>query len=271
MLFNIDNAEFFDIPRLRQKAHAVVSASSLIRRCARGDRSAAIGLKLGFYAYVADFQSAIDQKVNSSKLPRKPLYEKYGRDTTRKALIAHARNVRHLKKSELDAVFSEAECALIEMQREEMTHWHHWVNDATALGLTRKNLEAANVVPGVRKLIAAARSDDLVEFFARSLAATEFMAEELGETLAFNPRYGALFTEGRPVEQQGKPYWMIVHTVPAVNGPSHAEIVLDFARAYSTQDGPECIHTLVEHGLELFGEAADEVEVCFCPVSVAAK
>ncbi len=266
-LFHADNGMFFDIPRLRAKAHDVVARSSLIRRCAAGDREATIGLKLGFYAYVADFQAAIDQKANSSKLPRQPLYEKFGRGTARKTLLANARNVRQLQKSELDAVFSEAERELMEMQREEWTHWHHWTHDAMALGLTRKELTDADVVTGVRRLIAAAHADDLVDFFAGSLGATEFMAEELGETLAFNPSYGNLFHQGRTREHQGKPYWMIVHTVPHVDGPSHADIVLDFARAYSADQEPERIHALVERGLELFGDAADEVEARFCPIT----
>jgi hypothetical protein len=265
-LFHRDNGTFFDIPRLRKAAHDVVVRSSLIQRCAAGDRQAAIGLKAGFYAYVADFQAAIDQKANSSKLPRQPLYDKFGRDMARKTLLKSARNVRLLQKSELDVVFSEAERELLEMQREEWTHWHHWTHDAMALGLDRMELKNAYVVPGVRQLIAAAHADDLVEFFAGSLAATEFMAEELGETLAFNAAYGNLFQQGRMKEHQGKPYWMIVHTVPHVDGPSHADIVLDFARAYNADEGPERIHALVERGLELFGAAASEVEARFCPL-----
>lgn len=263
-LFHMDDSDFFDMQRLRNKTREVVRNMSVIQRCKRGDLQAAIGLKLGYYAYVADFQAAIDMKANSSGLPRQPLYAKFGRDTTRKTLLASAQNVRVLAKSELDAVFSEAERELMQMQREERTHWHHWVHDAMALGLTRAQLEAAHVVPAVRRLIAAARADDLVAFFAGSLAATEFIAEEVGETLAFEPRYGALMQHGRTEEQKGKPYWMIVHTVPHVDGPSHAEIVLDFARAYCDDEGPERLHQVIERGLELFGTADTEIEAHFC-------
>ncbi len=264
-LFHMDNEKYFNIRRLRSKARAVVDRSSLIARCAKGDRNAAIALKIGFHPYVAEFQAAIDRKANSSKLPRQTLYEKFGRDAARATLLANARNVRQLQRSELEAVFSKAERELMDMQRDEWTHWHHWVHDAMALGVTRSELEQAYVVPGVQRLIDAAHVDDLVEFFAGSLAATEFMAEELGERLAFNPTYGILFQEGRPDGQRGKAYWMIVHTVPHVDGPSHADIVLDFARAYSADEGPDRIHSLVERGLELFGTAADEVEAYFNP------
>jgi len=269
-LFHKDNGAFFDIPRLRRSAHDVVERSSLIGRCAEGDQRAAMALKLGFYAFVADFQSAIDQKANSAKLPRRPLYEKFGRNTARRTFAASARNVRMLAKSELDAIFSKAERELMEMQREEWSHWHHWEHDAIALGLTRKELKEAYVVPGVQQLIAAAHADDLVEFFAGSLAATEFMAEELGERLSCNSAYGALFVAGRPPAQRGKPYWMIVHALPHLHGPSHADIVLDFARAYSTDESPERIHALLERGLDLFGEAADQVEIEFAPKMVLA-
>ena len=264
-LFHEDNGAFFDIPRLRNKAREVVERSALIGRCAAGDPSAAMALKLGFYAFVADFQSAIDHKANSAKLPRRPLYEKFGRDAARRTFAASAHNVRLLAQSELDATFSSAERELMQMQREEWTHWHHWTHDAIALGLTRQELEQASVVPGVQQLIAAAHADDLVEFFAGSLAATELMAEELGEQLSYNPAYGALFVAGRPPARRGKPYWMIVHALPHLHGPSHADIVLDFARAYSTDEGPERIHALIERGLDLFGEAADQVEIEFAP------
>jgi hypothetical protein len=271
VLFHEDNQTFIDYDRLRAKAKAVVDRSSLIQRCKQGDHRAAVALKSGFYAYVADFQAAIDQKANSMKLPRQPLYDKFGTKPVRMSFVAKAGAVRSLQKSELDAVFSGAERELLEMQREEWTHWHHWTHDAMALGLTRSELEKTPVVPGVQRLIDAARADDLVEFFAASLAATEFMAEELGNQLAYSPGYSSLFTQGRRPEQKGKPYWMIVHMVPHVDGPSHADIVLDFARAYSADETPDRIHALVEKGLDAFGEAAEQVEARFCPIAIAAE
>ncbi|MBI5644959.1 hypothetical protein HY970_02565 [Candidatus Kaiserbacteria bacterium] len=265
-LFHTDNENYFDYERLRKKARDVVARSSLINRCKQGDLHAATALHRGFYAYVADFQAAIDQRAGSHGLKRQPLYDKFTRRGTMQIIVNQARTLKLLQQSELDAIFDAAERELMHMQQEERTHWHHWVHDAMALGLSRDVLVQSEIVPGVARLIDAARSENMLEFFAGSLAATEFMAEELGNQLAYNPHYGKLFVECRRPEQRGKPYWMIVHMVPHVDGPSHADIVLDFGRAYDESGAPDAIHLLVERGLELFGEAADQVETHFSPV-----
>ena len=93
----------------------------------------------------------------------------------------------------------------------------------------------------------------MVEFFAGSLAPTEFIAEELGAILAKAPAYTRLFERRRAV-------WMEVHTVPHDGEPSHEDIVMDFARAYDTSGSPKRIEELVLRGIALFGAAAEQVE-----------
>jgi hypothetical protein len=171
--------------------------------------------------------------------------------------LASARNIRDLGESEINGVFTQAERALIEMQQEEKTHAAHWAKDAENLDLSRDVLDKMCVVAGVKRLVDGAYVDDLVEFFARSLASTEFIAEELGDLLAHNPAYTQLFHRKRAV-------WMEVHTIPHDDGPSHADIVLDFARAYSDEGSSDKIHALVIEGIRAFGAAARDVENHFC-------
>jgi len=257
-LFHPDNNVFFDFEGLRREAREEVESSTLIQRAAAGDRDAAVGLKSGFWYFVRSFEQAIDQRCNSSRLPREPLYEKFGRDATRKTLLASARNIRDLEESEINGVFTEAERALMEMQQEEKTHAAHWAKDAENLGLSRDALDAMHIVAGVKRLVEGAYAADLVDFFARSLASTEFIAEELGDVLARNPAYTNLFRRKRAV-------WMEVHTIPHDDGPSHADIVLDFARAYSDGLLPREIQARVVEGIRAFGAAARDVEEYFCP------
>jgi len=256
-LFHTDNDSFFDYPRLRAAASVEVRESALIQRCSTGDLEAAKALKRGFWAFVWRFEKAIDERL-SMRLPREPLYERFGRNTTRRNLADTARGLKTLQKSELEAVFQEALGALKEMRHEEWTHAQHWAKDAENLGINRDELDKIPVLPAIQALIDSAYAENLVEFFAKSLTATEFIAEELGEVLAQNPAYKNLFRRKRAV-------WMEVHTIPHEDfGVSHADIVLDFARAYSEDNSAKAIEDLAIEGMRLFGAAAAEVENYFC-------
>ena len=234
-----------------------------VNRIGTGERKAAESLHCGFWGFVRQFEVAIAERVNSNSLPREPLYAKFGRREARKALAGTARDVKELQKSEIEGVFNKAERALLEMQHEEATHAAHWAADAKNLGISRVELDRAPLMPGIKALNDAARAEDIVEFFAKSLAATEFAAEELGDVLARNDRFTKLFGRRRAI-------WMEVHTIPHDEGPSHADIVLDFARAYSSSDSPERIHKLILEGMHHIGVAAREVEDYFCPVTKVA-
>jgi hypothetical protein len=252
-MFHRDNAELFDMAGLRWFARSEADASSLINRCAEGDRHAAVALSLGFWPFVFDFEKAIKSRVQ--RLPRAPLYAKFGPQATRRTLVQTAHVVKQLQASELEAVFERAVGAVTEMQEEEETHTAHWVKDAKNLGLERAQLESARVVPGVEALVEGARCDDLVGFFA-ALAATEFMAEELADKLGRSTRYTELFANQRAI-------WMEVHRVPHGDGPSHLEVDLDLARAYAAHDSSGHVESLVRDTLRLFGAAAREVEAHF--------
>ena len=255
-LFHDDNHSYFAIENLAAAAHAAMSRCSLIQRCRMGDRSAAVAHMIGFWPFTRDFEKAIDRRANSANLPREPLYAKFGRSKTREALLDSAKSVRSLLDSEIAGVFEEARASLVEMQKDEFRHSKHWQADAKNLGISYDMLQGAPTLAGVEALIDATKAGDLVEFFAGSLAATEFIAEEAGFTLANEPNYKRLFDRGRSV-------WMEVHTVPHDGEPSHEEIVLDFARAYDTSGSPNRIEELVLRGIAAFAEAADEVEAYY--------
>ena len=104
---------------------------------------------------------------------------KFGKDTTRKALLGNAQGMRKLRQDELDGVCNGVEKAVREMQKEEATHSAHWAKDAENLGITYDQLQNALVVPGVQALIDSAYTDSLAAFFS-VLAGTEYIAEELG-------------------------------------------------------------------------------------------
>lgn len=256
-LFHDDNHTFFDVEKLAAAAQDTVRNSSLIRRCEAGDRDAAVALSVGFWPFTRDFEKAIDRRANSARLPREPLYAKFGRARTRGTLLESAQSMRALMQSEILGVFEEARAGLLSMQQDEFRHSKHWEADARNLGLSHAFLQAQPVAPLVQRLIDTTESPDLVAFFAGALASTEFIAEALGDMLAGAPAYKALFQRGRAV-------WMEVHTVPHDGEPSHEEIVMDFARAYDTSGRPDTIEAYVLAGIKLFGLAADEVEARFC-------
>ena len=263
-LFFDDNHQYFDIEGLAAATKSAMAGCSLIRRCRDGDRSAAVAHMMGFWPFTRDFEKAIDRRANSAHLPREPLYAKFGRNKTRGTLVENAKSIRNLMDSEIVGVFEEARENLVEMQKDEFRHSKHWEADARNLGLTYEMLQAEPALPLVQRLIDNTQAGDLVEFFAKSLASTEFIAEAAGETLAHAPAYTGLFDRKRSI-------WMEVHTVPHDGEPSHEEIVMDFARAYDDSGSPKRIEALVMEGIAMFAAAADEVEAHFAKAaSVAA-
>ncbi|MBV9159295.1 MAG: hypothetical protein JO019_01725 [Candidatus Kaiserbacteria bacterium] len=268
-MFHADDGRYFNMERLKAAAHETVSSSSLIQRCVAGDLDAARALSLGFWPFTRDFEVAIDNRANSAGLPREPLNVKFGQSTTRRTLIESARTIKRLADSEIVGVFEGARENLQEMQKDEKRHSHHWRADAKRLGLTEAELDSQVTTPEVQALTDATRVESLVAFFA-VLASTEFIAEELGDTLAHARAYTDLFSNTRAI-------WMEVHTIPHDGEPSHEEIVLDFARAYQPPkaDGSEedatDIEALVIKGIRMFGVAADAVEARYAAMRIAAE
>jgi hypothetical protein len=262
-MFHTDNATFFNIKRLEAEARATVSSSSLIQRCVRGDRAAIIALKTGFWPFTRDFEKAINHRINSAKLPREELYQKFGRAGTGRSFVDNGRTRRKLEEQEMSGAFNLSKEQLQEMQKDEKKHSAHWLADARQIGLTLEQLEAAPVAPAVQMLIDGTKTENLVELFAQALASTEFIAEELGDQLAKCEAYKGQFARGRAI-------WMEVHTIPHDGEPSHEDIVLDFARAYDKTGDPLVIEEMVIRGIRMFGIAADEVEARFAPRSLVA-
>lgn len=264
-LFHDDNHIYFDMARLEAAAVATVTGSSLICRARDGDRAAAVALSRGFWPFTRDFEKAIDLRANSANLPRGPLYAKFGKSKTRGTLVESAQTVRTLLESEIAGVFEEARSGLVEMQKDEFRHSKHWEADAKNLGISYEMLQSEPALPLVQQLTDGTKAADLVAFFAGALAATEFIAEALGDMLAHAPTYTELFQRRRAI-------WMEVHTVPHDGEPSHEEIVMDFARAYDDSGSPQRIEELALQGIALFGAAADQVEAYYDgSLSVAAE
>ena len=226
ILFHADNARYFDLDGLRRHARDVVGSSTLIAAACQGDKSAAIALKVGFWPFVRDFERAIDQQ----SLPRRPLQQKFGHARMREAFVELARAVR-------------------EMKQEEGSHAAHWRKDAECLGLRTLGDEC---VAGVQALIDSAFTPDLPPFFSM-LAGTELIAEELSRVLVGAAPFTALFSRGRWM-------WGEVHLMPHEHGPSHLEIDLDLARAYSDTTSASTIESLVIDTIDLFGRAAIDIE-----------
>lgn len=224
-LFHTDDIEFFDVDGLRRRAAQVVGASPLIRCAGRGDRQAAVALKIGFWPFVSEFERAIDRQ----QLPREPLIANFGAACVRRTFTGIARAVR-------------------DMKQEEGSHAVHWSKDAQSLGI----LDLGNDrVPGVQALIDQSYTRDLPIFFA-TLAGTEFIAEELSRFLVGSRAFTDLFSRKRWI-------WGEVHLAPHEDGPSHLEIDLDLARAYAAVARAAEIEDMVLHTITLFGRAANEV------------
>lgn len=223
VLFHSDRTVAID--RLRASARDVVRNSSLICRVAAGDRYAALALHMGFWPFVREFEIAIDRH----QLPRKPLRERY--------------------PDRFKSVFPKMAAAVREMRREEGSHAEHWQDGAKDLGICDL---AAPVAPLVNALIAKSYAKLLPEFFS-VLAGTELIAEELSEFLVASPRFTKQF-------KQGRWSWGDIHLLPHEHGPSHLEIDLDFARAYSPDGDIRSIERVVVDTIQLFGRASGEVE-----------
>jgi hypothetical protein len=230
-LFHEDNAAAFHLDGLRQKTHVIVSTSCLIQRAQRGEYAAAVALKTGFWPFVREFEYAIDQQ----SLPRLTLASKFGEARVRRVFLGIARAVR-------------------DMKREEGSHAAHWRKDAQCLGVLDLN---GPCVKSLRSLIERSYTKDLPTFFA-TLAGTEFIAEELSRVLANSLRFTNLFSRKRWI-------WGEVHLAPHEHGPSHLEIDLDLARAYSTGGDTSGIEQMVLDTVALFGRAADQVERVLLP------
>ena len=224
--FYTDNKTYFDLPYLRRSAAELVRGLSLIRRTRAGDKAAAIGLKIGFWPFVKEFELAIDQQA----LPREPLARKFGDSVMRRAFVWMARAMR-------------------EMKSEEGSHAAHWRKDAECLGVGELG---DHRVPAVQALIDRAYSRDLPRFFAM-LAGTEFIAEELSHFLIESEDFINLFSRRRWV-------WGEVHVASHDRGPSHLDLDLDLARAYDATTSPTAVQQMILDSIMLFGRAADEVE-----------
>jgi hypothetical protein len=257
-LFYDDNDEFFNTKLLRELAHAEVVNSPLIRRCMTGEFLGAQALSVGFWPFVAAFEGAIDARLGNGGLPREPLYQKFDKTKAKTQLVRVARTIRDLARTEIEALFAGAGEALREMQIEEKTHSAHWKKDAENLGIGSDTLDRAGAVEGINQLIAGTYNRELTKFFA-TLAATEFIAEELAAVLAFNTRYTDHFRRKRAI-------WMEVHAVPHEE-VSHLDIDIDLMRAYSTgEDTSESLQGLIVFGLRLFGTASRQIDRQFFPM-----
>lgn len=256
-LFYENNDEFFNTKLLRELAHEEVVNSPLIRRCMAGEFSGARAFSIGAWPFVFAFEKAIDARLGNGGLPREPLYAKFDKTTAKSQLCRVARTIRDLADSEIEALFAGAGEALREMQIEEKTHSAHWRKDAQNLGIGDDTLNEAQAVTAISQLIAGVCHGELVKFFA-TLAATEFMAEEVATVLAFNPRYTQLFKRKRAI-------WMEVHAAPHEE-LSHLDIDLDLMRAYSDADeSSEPLQDLVIFEIRLLGTATHQIERQFFP------
>lgn len=235
-LFHADNLEFFNVRRLRRYASHIVRGSSLVGRAWRGDRSAAVALKTGFWPFVHEFEVAIDRQF----LPRQALMETFGDRRARRVFIGVTRAVR-------------------DMKQEEGSHAAHWVKDARCLGISELD---GPCVPGVQALIERSYTKHLPAFFA-TLAGTEFIAEELSRFLVGSKRFTDLFSRKRWM-------WGEVHLATNEDGPSHLDIDLDLARAYGTAANAAEIEGMVLDTIALFDRAADDVEDVLLPKLIAA-
>ncbi|MEN9561327.1 MAG: hypothetical protein RIQ56_600 [Candidatus Parcubacteria bacterium] len=258
-LFHGDNHGYFNFDRLEGLARDEITRSSLITRCHAGDRDAVVALQLGFWPFTSAFELAIDRRIAS--LPRGPLYKKFGHPATRQHIARTLpATLDALAESEQRDVMETLpqEDGLREMQKDEWKHSMHWRKDSMCIGITEAQLDSAPTLPGVQRLIDGASHADIVVCFAASYAATEFIAEALAWKLAHNPPSDRLFSRTKWI-------WMMVHATPHDEGPSHEEIVMDFARAFDDSGSPEKIESLVAEGIRAFGVAAAEVEEYYSP------
>jgi len=231
-LFHADSHQRLPYDELRAQARKEVVRSGLIQSAGAGDVKAAFALHAGFWPFVREFEIAIDRRA----LPRAPLALKFGPSSTRTCFATLARAVR-------------------EMKNEEGSHATLWQEDAAELGL---EFREGPLVAGVTELIESAYAHDIVVFFA-VLAGTEFIAEELSRYLTQSKDFVALFGRSRWA-------WGDVHLLPHQDGPSHLEIDVDLARAYSPTDDVAFIKRMIENTILLFGRAAKDVYQSLMPL-----
>ncbi|MBL8250934.1 MAG: hypothetical protein JNK31_04630 [Candidatus Competibacter sp.] len=236
-LFFKDNARYFANSELRAIAREGIGSASLICRAGRGERRAAEALHIGFWPFVHQFELAIDKQ----HLPRDPLKQRFSNSG----------------RERVNRTFAELARAVAAMKQEEGSHAAHWKKDAQCLGLS--SLEDYSVAPSVQALIDSSYSKDLPRFFS-VLAGTEFVAEELSAFLTQQPAYLNLFSRKRWI-------WGEVHLIPHDDGPSHLEIDLDLARAYSQDDrsAKSQIEAMIVETIMLFDRAAREIEAAMIP------
>jgi hypothetical protein len=223
-------SDFFQLPLLRAEAGKRLRELPLLARAATGDLDAAITLHTGFWPFVREFEHVIDRQ----RLPRTPLAIRFPAMAPR----------------ELRAAITGIAASVAEMKAEEGSHALHWRKDAWALGIEVGDEPAA---PAITELLARAQARDLPEFFA-VLAGTEIVAEELSAFLVGSPAFTGLFTRQRWI-------WGEIHLAPH-DGPSHLEIDLDLARAYSPscQEAQVRVTTEVMRTIALFERAVQEIE-----------
>lgn len=250
-MFYSDNYEFFNITELRDKAYFTTLNSPLIRRCMDGDLEGAKALSVGFWPFVSTFEKAIDIRLTTGGLTRQPLFEKFGKLNTYKHIFSISKIIKNLEESEIEFAFSSAQESLKDMQLEEMTHAAYWLKDAENLELNREILDSARSTTSIENLISAAKSPNLVKFFAL-LGGTEFIAEAVASLLAYNKAYTQLFAKKRAI-------WMEIHTIPEPEGKSHLDIDLDLMRAYSKSEDSRELQNLLLDVIKLFGVATVEI------------
>jgi len=97
------------------------------------------------------------------------------------------------------------------------------------------------------------------------LAGTEFVAEELSAYLTRQPAYLQQFSRKRWI-------WGEVHLIPHDDGPSHLEIDLDLARAYSEDDrsAKARIEAAIVETITLYARSANEIEAALVPIAESA-
>lgn len=221
---------FVDRVALRQHAREEITNSELIQACGAGDRAAVRALLEGFWPFVTAFEKAIDQQV--SRLPIRPLIEKFGQDRVRN-------------------FFSEARKAVHEMHEEEGSHAELWRESAHQTGAS---LDGSVPSEGVETLLRNSQARDPVQFFCW-LAGTEYIAEELATFLCAQKPFLDLFP-------RKKWLWGDAH-IEVHEGPSHLEIDEDLARAYHPAADDEVARTSlfdkIRHCQRLFAEAAADV------------
>ncbi len=224
------DVDFFQASSLRALARQRLRQLPMVARASLGDVDAAIALHTGFWPFVREFEHVIDQQ----RLPRAPLAARFP------ALSPRA----------LRAAIAGIAASVGEMKADEGSHALHWRKDALALGVGLGDQEAS---PAIAELLTRAQTKDLPEFFA-VLAATEIVAEELSAFLVESPAFTQLFARKRWV-------WGEIH-LATHEGPSHLDIDLDLARAYSPscQEAHLRVTAEVRRTIALFEQAVVEIQ-----------